>query len=286
MPYKFTGQQLDKIRLLASRAADAYEKDSAAKGAYAEVYQYIADLLAGKIDQVAGSAAPVTLGADVQQVQLWFAGAARANAGQGPFSVLIREYTQAQAELRGMGRFTEAQMQAASNAVGFAALGDVLSSDHHGALISINEIAKKDATAVGEVLFPLIPNAENNPAWSGVVLFGMLGSDQTWRVYGKDGRYTDVSQCMDTGYAHQALTKALGFTVFGKDGVLNANVGLQDLDILQRMWTLQHGEPESTSGLSPGAVMQVTLREMAGPFLEPMANAQQVLNTLAALRGV
>ncbi|MCW5297762.1 hypothetical protein DXT88_06190 [Herbaspirillum lusitanum] len=282
MPYTFSTQQLDKIKVLSDAAATAYKNDNSTKGAYAEVYQYIADVLVGKVDQVAGSAAPATLGADVQQVQLWFAGAARANAGEGPFSVLIREYTQAQGELRGMGRFTDAQMQTASNAVGLAALTDILDPDNGGALLSITNIADKDATAVGRVLFPDIPNSEKNPAWSGVVLFGMLGSDQTWRVYGPNGTYSDVTQCMDTGYAYQALNKALGVTALGNDGVLNLNFGEKDLDILGGMWNLQHGGNADTSTLSPGAVIATTIQESLGPLVEPLVGAQRVLSALAA----
>lgn len=183
MPYFFTAQQQSKINQLYTEA-QAKAKGPNPVGAYAQTYQYIADVLAGKVDLPVGASAPVSLGKDIQQVQLWFAGAARANAGEGPFATLIREYTQKQAELRGMGRFSEARMQTASNAVGLLAVKQLLDLAEERKFITITQIADHDAAAVGRELFPDIANADKNPAWSGVALFGMLGSDQTWRVYG------------------------------------------------------------------------------------------------------
>src|SRR5690606_22738261 len=60
-------------------------------------------------------------------VKLWFEGAAQANAGNGAFSTLIREYSSIQMELRGV-TYSDALMQQASNRIAELALNDILDS--------------------------------------------------------------------------------------------------------------------------------------------------------------
>ena len=55
-----------------------------------------------------GSGAPDS-NAEVKPVRIWFDGATKVNAGQGVFSTLIREYTQAQGELHWERRFSDFQ---------------------------------------------------------------------------------------------------------------------------------------------------------------------------------
>ncbi|MGP4844154.1 calcium-binding protein [Marinobacter sp. 1Y8] len=126
-------------------------------------------------------------------VRLWFEGAAQANAGRGAFSVLIREYSKRQMELRGGEVPSEFDlMQKASNAVAIKALEDILNPIREGAdgkwlAPTIEDIAENDATAVGKVFFGGLgaedsAGGEQNAAWSGTVLFSALGSDQTQRL--------------------------------------------------------------------------------------------------------
>ncbi|PVE43959.1 calcium-binding protein [Limnohabitans planktonicus] len=170
MSYTFTTTQLSKINSLFTEAKD---KGADAKGAYAQAYQYVADVLAGKVDQAQGQPAPWSLGKDVQQVQLWFAEAARANAGEGAFATPIWGDTQTQAELRGLGQFSDQKLQLASNQVGFNAFSDIIDPRNEGILPSITAIEKNEATVVQRVLLPDVTNATSDP------LLAMTGASST-----------------------------------------------------------------------------------------------------------
>lgn len=61
MAYTFTTTQLNKINTLFT---EAQSKGRDAKGAYAQAYQYVADVLAGKVDQAPGQPAPWSQGKD------------------------------------------------------------------------------------------------------------------------------------------------------------------------------------------------------------------------------
>jgi hypothetical protein len=198
--YIFTAQQIKGIE----QRFDKAQRAGNVVGAYEEVYQYVADVLAGKIDQNPNQAKPVSLGKDVQQVQLWFAGAARANADKGPFAVMIRTYTEEQARLRGIS-ITDAQMQQASNTVGFRAISDLLTKSKNGQAITLQDIADKDATAVGSVLFKNVPN---NAAWAGAVLFSGLGQNEKWRLWGLDNTVNSKVECDNVKFAAIAYDKA------------------------------------------------------------------------------
>jgi hypothetical protein len=198
--YIFTAQQIKGIE----QRFDKAQRAGNVVGAYEAVYQYVADVLAGKIDQNPNQAKPVSLGKDVQQVQLWFAGAARANSDKGPFAVMIRTYTEEQARLRGIS-ITDAQMQQASNTVGFRAISDLLTKSKNGQAITLQDIADKDATAVGSVLFKNVPN---NAAWAGAVLFSGLGQNEKWRLWGLDNTVNSKVECDNIKFAAIAYDKA------------------------------------------------------------------------------
>lgn len=88
MNYNFTPTQLAKIQSL------QYEAE--AKGYFSDVYGYIASLLPNSAEK------------------RWFVGAQQANSGNGVFSVLIREYSIVQMNLRGVP-VSAGIMQLASN---------------------------------------------------------------------------------------------------------------------------------------------------------------------------
>lgn len=154
-----------------------------APGAFASIYQWLADLLVSKGAQAN------------DQILLWLRGATEANAGRGSMSALIREYTAAQIRLR-YGQTVEiTDMQRASDAVAKKLIEDLLGETDQwprGKVPDIERIANRDALAVGEVLFRTVGGlpsrddndtpATQNSAWSGALLFGLLKSDQAMRL--------------------------------------------------------------------------------------------------------
>jgi Ca2+-binding RTX toxin-like protein len=121
---------------------------------------------------------------EMEPVRNWFLGAAQANAGQGPFSDLIRFYTERQCELRGVS-LPAGMMQAASDQVAINALKDIF--ENRDAPLTLNRIAEQDARGVGQTIFfgNITDSAySNNSAWSGAILFTPLGSDQTGLLIG------------------------------------------------------------------------------------------------------
>lgn len=144
-------------------------------GTYASAYGYLSDVLLS-IDPLTGSryieAAP-----DIHKVQLFFDGAEEANAGNGVFSAWIRTYTQTQGMLRYGTTFSSTDMQRASDAVASDILLDIGGLN---LLPTIDDIALDDALNIRNELFPEL--GDNNPAWSGVVLYSVFGEPQTWRL--------------------------------------------------------------------------------------------------------
>ena len=205
MSYTFTPGQILEIENLLVQGP--------VQGNYAHAYRYLADLLA--TPQADGSTPKDDPAVD--QVYRWLRGAEQANAGEGVFSALIREYTQQQAELRIGGRFTVEQMQEASNAVATALLQDIL--DNNNQLPTIGEVAEHDARQVGDVLFSQLGSQDTayseNSAWSGTILFSGLGSDQSSRLV-KSGPNQNAVDTLDdiknVLFAYQSMLSA-GSTV-------------------------------------------------------------------------
>lgn len=82
---------------------------------------------------------------------IWMRGAAQINAGQGPFSLSIRSYTQAQYVARyGAGGDTDALIQDASDTIAGNVLGQILSTGH---VPSLAVIAQQDAQLAAQLLF-------------------------------------------------------------------------------------------------------------------------------------
>ncbi|GGI54681.1 calcium-binding protein [Oxalicibacterium solurbis] len=148
---------------------------------YWQIYEWLADLLESKGVPVSDSTV------------LWLRGATEANAGRGAFSELIRAYTSNQAELRYGSTVSATQMQEASNAVAQNLIDDLLGRNQEpngtgwprGQVPDITRIAEADATQVGLVLFNIAGDTiapPVNAAWSGSLLFTLLGSNQNDRL--------------------------------------------------------------------------------------------------------
>jgi Ca2+-binding RTX toxin-like protein len=151
---------------------------------YSHIYRFIANML----DDVPGGSG--------DDVQTWLHGATQANAGQGAYSAMIRAYSAQQMVLRGV-EYSDELMQLASNKVAERALEDILRTDRiqpDGTWLfpTIHELAERDATGVGEVLFAELPFGDSardpligggiNAGWAGTILFSGLNSDQTRRL--------------------------------------------------------------------------------------------------------
>ncbi|MDC6168287.1 calcium-binding protein [Paucibacter sp. XJ19-41] len=228
----------EQAQLAAKRAAAVALKqaDPNAIGAFAPIYEWLADLLVSKGVEATDS----TL--------LWLRGATEANAGRGSMSALIRKYTDKQALLRYGQVITDFDMQRASDAVAGNLIKDLLGESPNwpiGRVPDIGRIASADATAVGEVLFS--PNGglpgrvdgdsadfdEENSGWSGALLFGLLRSDQAGRLIdhgGADGAMDTLSDLRDTVFAHRAM-------VAGLAGAAVPGSPAQIVRDLKTMWT-------------------------------------------------
>jgi hypothetical protein len=79
----FTADELEEIT--------QWFNDGQTAGNYSEMYSNLAELLQGKLADAAPSDREL-----IQQDILWLQGATQANAGQGIYSVLIRDYTEAE----------------------------------------------------------------------------------------------------------------------------------------------------------------------------------------------
>jgi len=215
MSYSFTDAQKARISTAVSSAE--------AGGSWASAYDVVATIIATEPD--ASGTQPVSTDPQVQASRLWLLGAAQANAGEGMFSTLIRDYTAREYELHFGTALSEAQAQAASDAVAKNVLGDITST---GVLPTVDRIARRDAAAVGKTLFNTTPggqsysdtagNPQINAAWSGTVLFsffdhGSVAADQTGRLVqtgASDTRLDSVNDLRDVLYAYDAFTHAAG----------------------------------------------------------------------------
>ncbi|MGE0098238.1 MAG: putative Ig domain-containing protein [Hydrogenophaga sp.] len=202
MTVNLTSTELDT--LTAKRA----QADAAQIG-YWEIYTWLADTLVGK-----GVSS-------LDSTVLWLRGATEANEGQGAMSVLIRGYTNTQYQLRYGSSVSAALMQEASDTVARSLLRDVLgeSTDWvRGQVPDIARIAESDARGVGETLFG--PNNgksgsdtafTQNSAWSGTLLFSLLGSNQNGRLMGTGtaGQIDTLNDMRDVFYAFLSYEAAL-----------------------------------------------------------------------------
>lgn len=190
MAFAFTQTQYDLIQGWLDRGPDSVLH-------FSDAYQSIAGWLDGY--------------PEMASVRNWFLGAAQANVGSGPFSDLIRFYTERQCELRGVD-LPAGGMQAASDQVAINALQDILTDRVNP--LTLERIAKQDATGVGEVIFSgdkLDSAYLSNSAWSGSILFSPLGSDQTGRLIksGESAKMDNLDDIKNVMFACNAFKAAL-----------------------------------------------------------------------------
>lgn len=155
-------------------------------------------------------------GKDGAQLRLWLRGAERANNEQGIFSVLIREYTTAQAELRGING--EVSLQVASNNIAdklMAEFENRFSLSNYTAP-TLGGVADTDATQVGETIFKQLGMSDTayskNAAWSGSLLFSMLGGNEVGRLLstGSPSKLDSIDDLKNVIFAIQSFTTAIG----------------------------------------------------------------------------
>ena len=169
---------------------------------WGEAYQYIANILR-HIDNFhkASPAQFPALPDTYVPVMLWFEGAGLVNLATRPgdsgFADLIRYYSARQTHLH-FGTAIHpfgSEMQRASNEVARNAINNILSNE--GEIPSVDDIARLDATAVGLELFDSDAKDTaftDNAAWSGTILFSLLGNDQTGLLLRDRGSNTGIEQ--------------------------------------------------------------------------------------------
>lgn len=174
-----------------------------------QIYEWLADLLMQK-----GVSS-------LDSTVLWLLGATEANEGEGAMSVLIREYTNTQYQLRYGSSVSAPMMQVASDAVAQNLINDLLGREDdwiEGQVPGIARIAESDARAVGRVVFgPENGKSESdtaftqNSAWSGSLLFSLLGSNQNGRLMGTGsaGQIDTLNDVRDVFYAFLSYKAAL-----------------------------------------------------------------------------
>ncbi len=196
MSYAFTAaehqQILDAINassgLVFNTTSKSYDIKTPAVGTNATpFYQILSDILTTKLDDPSElDAATVE---ELESSLRWINVAIGANSGVGMHSAFIRAYTNRQGVLRLGSEFTAEQMQQASNAVARNFANSLLSGAvglEPWTVPRIDQIAKIDAEAIGEILFGGELDTEDtaitvNAAWSGTLGFSLLGGTDFYR---------------------------------------------------------------------------------------------------------
>lgn len=152
MPYTFNPSQITTLQNILATNTNSRFAD-----AYAKVHEFIVD----------SPEAPAN-------VKAWFVGAEKVNRDSGAFSTFIRQYTNAQSELRTGTSLTKAQLDNASNAIAAAVLNDIIINK---TLPNLALLGERDANQTATDLF----NGEV-AVWSGNVLFAYLGDSSPFRA--------------------------------------------------------------------------------------------------------
>jgi len=160
-------------------------------------------------------------------VLLWLRGATEVNKDTGAYAALIRTYTETQYQLRyGINIPQDPDlMQKASNEIAEALVKDLLGEEtgveglepwQRGKMPTIERIVDADASSVARILFD--SDTEDsahskmaNAAWSGSLLFTLLGHDQSWRLmdFGVKGEIDTLNDVRDVLYAYESYDKGL-----------------------------------------------------------------------------
>jgi Ca2+-binding RTX toxin-like protein len=202
---------------------------------YPNGYEYLSDVLK-QIDP--GTNEPyIKADPEIHKSQLFLDQASSANEGVGAFSTWIRAYTNKQGDLRYESEFTITEMQNASDAVADSILTEVATTT---ILPDIEDIANFDALEIRNELFPDL--GDNNPAWSGVVLYLAFDSNQLGRL--DEGSLTPTfGNWWFAGLSTAVATAAaIGETI--ADPTEFCNEDRATIDGLRDLW-------QSLSGLDP-----------------------------------
>ncbi|WP_199610552.1 calcium-binding protein [Flocculibacter collagenilyticus] len=264
MPHYLTDEQIQELLALRNEGLNA-------EGNYSHIYERIVEMLPDEIPD--------------SMVRLWFRGAAEANAGTGAYAVLIREFSKMQMALRGVG-YTPELMQEASNKVAEQAMEDLFGKE--GAFddsrrdpetglwtfLTIEDIAAKDATAVGAVLFGNLADdtagGNINAGWAGTLLFSSLGSNQTWRLISagdggsadaKLNRLDDIKNLMFAAHAfNHAMNEVMSLGEHTLNGLIDYGIG------------------DETTWSSPSAVWSYVTGNLAGLMSGDAATIMQMIH--------
>ena len=249
------------------------------QGLYSDAYALVAQILSDN--------APDT--DEVNQVRIWFEGASQVNSNSGLFDILIRSYTQRQGELHfGVSSntlFSDSQIQEASDEVARRALDSIINPLNDRQLPDINSIAIDDATGVGDTLFVSDLNDTaftNNAAWSGVTLFSLLGSDQTFRLLnsGNSNELDTLDDLRNILFAIDSFDYAIGQVLTSPFATT-----LADLFTSLSVLSLDPGKTASVA-ISPtaeDALIDLTKGDVANSGIEYVVRTDR-LDTVSKLR--
>lgn len=169
MTYAFTASQISQIQL-AFTAADSANLDTK-EGKFKGVYDLINSIVTNE-----GIIYDSPIEGLEENVWTWIGGAANVNAGTGYFAYFIREYTRNQYEQRYRKTLTDEDLNIASNNIARNFINDIL----EGSTPTINNLGLIDAAPIAGTVFNEVFSA-NYAAWSGTILFPMLGIDSYFK---------------------------------------------------------------------------------------------------------
>ncbi len=168
--------QLQDLLGTAQASAQIDPSSEETKSAFADVYNYIYDAIT-VYDGITSAAGPAP---DVDpDVWEWVGGARDVNSNTGFFASFIRQYTEAQYDLRyGADSISQsaldANVQIASNLIASNFAADIISKINdptaQSQLPDIKSVANDDAGAAASTIF----NSNFSP-WAGTILFAYLG---------------------------------------------------------------------------------------------------------------
>lgn len=229
MSYSFNELEMNRIQSAAALCSGG-GKILLDEGNWVPLYTELSKLLQEKMESGTLNSEDYK---NAHNAKLWLDVAIGANGKTGMHNAFIRTYTQRQGKLRTGTNFSEKKMQLASNGVAFNLYKDLIKYKY---IPSITDIAKADASSIGENLFGDILDPSDtavllNSAWAGTIGFNLLGGAtpfETWRLLsggGDEGATASLNSLMDIRdllFAADSYTEALkaAYIQGGKD-VLN-----------------------------------------------------------------
>jgi Ca2+-binding RTX toxin-like protein len=203
-------------------------------GNFVAMYSKIRDIVSSHISD--GTIAGTDKSSAVNVLN-WLNTAIGANGNEGFQSAFIRAYTNRQGLLRIGAPFSVDEMQEASNAVARNFLTDLTAglpgSPAAWQLVTIENIARDDASAIGQTLFQgrlsqTDTAVTQNAAWSGAFGFALLGSPQQASLSLLSTGGMDIADTLDDwknvifAYDAYARATAAGGVQLFKDWILSS----------------------------------------------------------------